>query len=116
LRYKTDPAQLRSVIAEIRGLLSTHTAVDRSSVRVRFVRFGVSSLEVDIFAYVFTRDLNSFLEIQENLLFGVMDIVHKAGVGIALPSQTLYLAVDSSEKPTQPIRDESEQKRADALH
>jgi MscS family membrane protein len=116
LRYRTDPAQLRSVIAEVRSLLSAHTAVDRSSVRVRFIRFGISSLEVDIFAYVFTRDLNSFLEIQENLLFGVMDIVHKAGVGIALPSQTLYLAVDSSEKPTQPIRDESEQKRADALH
>jgi MscS family membrane protein len=115
LRYGTDPAQLRAVMAEIRSLLSTHTAIDRGSVRVRFVRFGASSLDVDIFAYVFTRDWNSFLEIQENLLLGVMDIVRKAGVGIAFPSQTLYLAMDDSEKPTPPIRDDREQDRADAL-
>jgi MscS family membrane protein len=116
LRYRTDPAQLRSVMAEVRSLLSTYTSSDRGSVRVRFVRFGASSLEVDIFAYVFARDWNSFLEIQEDLLLAVMDIVHKAGVGIACPLQTLYLAVDNSEKPTQPIRDDSEQNRADALH
>jgi hypothetical protein len=46
----------------------------------------------------------------------VMDIVQKAGVGIAFPSQTLHLAVDNSEKPTQPIRGDSEQNRADVLH
>jgi MscS family membrane protein len=56
LRYRTDPAQLRSVMAEVRSLLSTYTSIDRGSVRVRFVRFGASSLEVDIFAYVFARD------------------------------------------------------------
>ena len=116
LRYRTTPPQLRSVMAEIHSLLSGHAATDTGSVRVRFVRFGASSLEVDIFAYVFARDWNNFLEIQESLLLSVMDIAHKAGVGIAFPSQTLYLAVDTSEKLTQPIRDDSEQNRADALH
>ena len=116
LRYKTSAAELRSVMAEVHTLLSTHAATDTGSVRVRFVRFGASSLDVDIFAYVFARDWSSFLEIQEDLLLRVMDIVHKAGVGIAFPSQTLYLAIDSSDKLTQPIRDDSEQNRADALH
>ena len=103
-------------MADVRSLLSGHATIDNGSVRVRFVRFGASSLEVGICAYVFARDWNSFLEIQENLLLGVMDIVHNAGVGIAFPSQTLYLAVDTSEKLTQPVRDDSEQNRADALH
>jgi MscS family membrane protein len=116
LRYKTSAAELRSVMAEVHTLLSTHAATDTGSVRVRFVRFGASSLDVDIFAYVFARDWSSFLEIQEDLLLRVMDIAHKAGVGIAFPSQTLYLAIDSSDKLTQPIRDDSEQNRADALH
>jgi MscS family membrane protein len=127
LRYRTAPAQLRSVMAEFHTLLSTHAAIDIGSVRVRFVRFGASSLEVDIFAYVFARDWNAFLEIQQDLLLGIMDIIHKAGVGIAYPSQTLYLAIDASDKLDQPIPDDSEQddseenddsgqNRADALH
>jgi MscS family membrane protein len=116
LRYRTTPAQLRSVMADVRSLLSGHATIDTSSVRVRFVRFGASSLDVDIFAYVLARDWNTFLEIQEDLLLGVMDIVHKVGAGIAFPSQTLYLAADTSDKRTRAIRDQSEQKRADALH
>ncbi len=116
LRYKTSPSDLRSIMAEVRNLLSTHAATDTGSVRVRFIRFGACSLDVDIFAYVFARDWNSFLEIQEDLLLRVMDIIHKAGVGIAFPSQTLYLAIDPSDKLAQSTRDDSEQSRADALH
>jgi MscS family membrane protein len=98
LRYRTTPVQLRSVMSGIRNLLSEHTSIDLASVRVRFVRFGASALDVDIFAYVFAHDWNNFLEIQEELLFGVMDTVEKAGAGIAFPTQTLFLAVDTSDK------------------
>ncbi len=116
LRYETTPAQLQSFMAGIRTLLDGHPNVDSISVRVRFVRFGASSLDVDIFAYVFAHDWNNFLEIQEELLFGIMDTVRTAGAEIALPSQSLYLAADRSDKLAQPIRDDSEQNRADALH
>jgi MscS family membrane protein len=116
LRYETTPVQLRAFMASVRTLLSEHVNVDPVSMRVRFVRFGPSSLEVDIFAYVFASDGNNFLEIQEELLLGIMDIVQQAGAGIALPSQTLYLANDKSDKPTQPIRDYGERNKADALH
>jgi MscS family membrane protein len=44
-----------------------------------------------VFAYVFARDMNQFLEIQETLLFGVTEIVADAGTGIAFPSQTMYV-------------------------
>jgi MscS family membrane protein len=116
LRYRTTPAQLGSVMADIRSLLSGHSNIDKGSVRVRFVRFGASSLDVDIFAYVFARDWNIFLEIQESLLLGVMDIVDKAGAWIAFPSQTLYLAADASDRSAQPIRDRRKNNKADALH
>jgi MscS family membrane protein len=114
LLYQTTPVQLHSFMAGVRSLLNEHANVDSISVRVRFVRFGASSLEVDIFAYVFAHDWNNFLEIQEELLFGIMDIVRKAGAEIALPSQTLYL--DKSGKPTQAIRDHGERNKADALN
>jgi MscS family membrane protein len=89
LRYETTPVQLRSFTAGVHTLLSGHDNVDPASVRVRFVRFGTSSVDVDIFAYVSAHDGNNFLEIQEELLYGIMDIVQKAGTAIALPPQSL---------------------------
>ncbi len=92
LRYETTPEQLRAVLDGIRQLLQSHGAIDRESVRVRFLRLGAFSLDVDVFAYLQARDWNHFLEIQEQLLFGVTDIVSRAGSSIAFPSQTMYVA------------------------
>jgi MscS family membrane protein len=116
LRYETTPVQLRSAMDGVGDLLSEHAGVDPASVRVRFVRFGASSLDVDIFAYVLADDWNNFLEIQEELLFGIMNIVQKAGTRIAFPSQTLYIAGDTSKQLAQPIPDSSKRPKADALH
>ncbi len=94
LRYETTADQLRYVLAEIRRLLYAHPMVESQSARIRFVRFGGSSLDLEIFAYVLTSDYNRFLEVQEDLLLRIMDIVEASGTGIAFPSQTAYFARD----------------------
>jgi len=104
LRYETTPIQLRSILVRIRDLLRNHPNVYPASLRVRFIRFGPSSLDVDIFAYAAADDWGNFLEIQEELLFGIIDIIHKAGTGIAFPSQTLYLDLERSESLKQILR------------
>jgi MscS family membrane protein len=98
LRYETNSVQLRSVVTNVRSLLAEHSQVDSDSVRVRFLRMGASSLDIDVFAYVNARDWNHFLEIQEELLLSVIDIVQQAGAEIAFPSQTMYLATDAKDK------------------
>ena len=95
LRYETTADQLRYVLANIRKLLYAHPKVESTSARVRFVRFGNSSLDLEIFAYVWATDYAVFLEIQEDLLLRIMDIVEESGTGVAFPSQTTYLAKDS---------------------
>jgi MscS family membrane protein len=92
LRYETGTAQMQLVIDGFTQLLNEHPAVDRSSVRVRFLRMAAFSLDIEVFAYVYARDWPHFLEIQERLLFQVMDTVSAAGAALAYPSQTLYLA------------------------
>ena len=116
LRYETTPEQLDSFMAGVRSLLNEHANVDSISVRVRFVRFGASSLDVDIFAYVFAHDWNNFLEIQEELLFGIRDTVRKAGAEFAFPSQSLYLAADKSDKIIEAIRDRGKRNKSDVLN
>jgi MscS family membrane protein len=101
LRYETTPIQLLSVVSGVRKMLTEDSRIDSTSVRVRFFRFGASSLDVDIFAYVSASDWNHFLEIQEELLLGVMNVVEQAGAEIAFPSQTMYLVSDSLDRLTQ---------------
>ena len=74
----------------------------RESVRVRLLRLGASSLDVDVFAYLIARDWSHFLEIQEQLLFSVTEIVSRAGTGIAFPSQTMYVAGGQASLPGEP--------------
>jgi MscS family membrane protein len=96
LRYETTSTQIRSVADGIRNLLLELSTVDHGSVRVRFLRFGAFSLDLEIFAYVFARDWDHFLQVQEELLLCVMEIVHQAGAQIAFPSQTMYITADSA--------------------
>jgi MscS family membrane protein len=92
LTYETTPQQLQAVVDGIRGVLSQHPAVDGESIRVRFFRLGQFSMDIDVFAYLFARDWNHFMEIQETLLFEITQIVSRAGTSLALPSHTTYLA------------------------
>jgi MscS family membrane protein len=94
LRYETPTEQLRYILAEIREMLYGHPKVESSSARVRFIGFGKSSLDLEVFAYVWETEYSIFLQIQEDLLLRIMDIVAGSGSGFAFPSQTTYLAKD----------------------
>src|SRR5438034_9071333 len=65
VRYDTTSRQLRAIIDGARGRLAGHAAIDIASVRVRLVRFAPSSLDIELFAYIFASDWERFLEIQE---------------------------------------------------
>ena len=98
LRYETTAAQMRSALEGIRCVLVEHARVEKSSIRVRFLGFGSSSLDVEVFAYVSVIDFSDFLQIQEELLLRMMDAIQAAGTRIALPSQTTYVASGSGQE------------------
>lgn len=94
VRYETSPEQLRRLVASIRETLAAHPKVIQDPLRVRFTGFGASSLDIEIFTYVATRDVEEFHAVREELFLSIMDLVAAAGTGFAFPSQTLYLGRD----------------------
>jgi MscS family membrane protein len=94
LRYETKPDQMRHAIAGLRRVLLAHPKVLPEPQRVRFVGFGSSSLDLEVFAYVETTDFNEFLAIREDIFLRFMDVVAESGTGFAFPSTTTYLARD----------------------
>jgi MscS family membrane protein len=94
VRYETTPDQLRFLLAKLREMLHRHPRIDSPTIRVRFVGYGDSSLNIGIRVYAKTREWNDFFAIQEDVLLRIYDIVVGAGTSFAFPSQTLYLGRD----------------------
>jgi MscS family membrane protein len=94
LRYETTPEQLRFILVKLREMLLGHPRINPDPARARFVGFGASSLDIEVYAYVMTRDWGEFLGIREDIFLRVMDIIEQGGASIAFPSQTLYLGRD----------------------
>jgi MscS family membrane protein len=90
LRYETTPDQVRHLLVEIRKLLYAHPRVLADPARIRFVGFGEYSLDLDVFAYVDTKDYGEYLEIAEDLNLRIMDVIKAAGTELAIPARLEY--------------------------
>lgn len=96
LRYETTADQMRRIVGDIRELLENDAMVDAASVRVHFLVFNNSSLDIDIKALIQTNDAAKYRETLERFNLSFMEIVARHGSGFAFPSQTVYLARDSA--------------------
>jgi MscS family membrane protein len=86
---------MREVLENIRNMIVDDPRIETEGSRVRFVRLGQSSLDIEIVAYVLTRDWPEFNAIREELLLRIMEIVQNARTGFAFPSQTVYISQGS---------------------
>ena len=96
LRYETTPEQLRHVLTSLREMLIAHPKIYKDDVRVRFIRFGDFSLDLEVQAFAKTRKWDTFLGIQEDIFLRIMRIVEASGTGFAFPSQTVYVGKDTA--------------------
>jgi len=87
LRRDTTPDQVRQILSAIEKMLIEHPRVDAGRTPVRFIGVGSYSLDLEVFAYVLTSDVDEFLPIQQELLLKLLDAVAAAGTSLALPTQ-----------------------------
>lgn len=95
LRYETTPDQLRYVLVQLRKLLIAHPMVLPDPLRVRFAGLGAHSLDIEVFAYIMTADIDAFSAAREDVLLRVMRVVKDAGAQFAFPSVVEYRAEDT---------------------
>ncbi|WP_051303404.1 mechanosensitive ion channel family protein [Psychromonas aquimarina] len=100
LRFETTQRQLKLIIDDFRHYIASHPRTVDSPQRVHLVEYGEYSLNIEVVAYLNTRSLDEFLDLQEILLMELGEIVKQHGAQLALPSSTSYLAMDSDELST----------------
>jgi MscS family membrane protein len=81
LRYGTTASQLQRVLSGVRALLDGHPDIEKSTARVRLVDFSVRAIEIEVFAYVLTRDAPKFLAVREELLLRIATLIESSGTG-----------------------------------
>jgi MscS family membrane protein len=90
LRYSTTSEQLKRISTRIIEMLDA-TGQFGPDRHVSLINFGTYALEVEVFAYMLTKDNNLFLSLREEMLLKIMEIIREEGSSFACPSQTLYL-------------------------
>ncbi|MEN2416342.1 mechanosensitive ion channel family protein [Flavobacterium mesophilum] len=95
-RMETTPDQMRYLLVEIRSLLYAHPAILDTPPIVRFTGITADALKVEVTAYIEAISLEKSQEAQEDVLLRMMDIIEKSGTSLAYPSQTIYMARDTT--------------------
>lgn len=95
LRYDTQQAQLKQICDEILVMLQESDRIHDDPVRVRFTDFDDDAVLIKVHCFLKTTDFAESLEIGEELNYGIMGIVEKAGAKFALPGSTMYIEGES---------------------
>ncbi len=103
LRRDTTPAQVRNILEAIRRILTEDPKVETGGLPVRFIGAGAYSLDIEIFAYIRTKDYDEFLKIQQDLLLRIMDAISVAGTALALPTQASIFYSDNQSMPAEEL-------------
>ena len=90
LQYSASQTQISAIRDEIYKLVTGDVRMEASSARVNLTDFGQWAIELQIWAYVLTADIQKFNAIRQEILQRIAHIVEAAGCRFALPSQTIY--------------------------
>jgi len=91
LRYGTNAAQLKAILAGIRGLLDHDEIIGKGDSYIRLVNFGAAAIELELFAYVLTADSEEFRTRREELLLEIASLVEAEGSALA---PTSFIQID----------------------
>lgn len=94
--YDTDAEKLKQVLTAFRSLLDQTDHILEEDARARFIGFGESALDIEIFAYFRTTSFAESLEMQEDLLLDLMRALNDLDVDIAFPTRTLHFDVSET--------------------
>lgn len=98
LSYDDTPAQVKQVLSRIRELIDQHEYIDEHGSRVRFLEFGEYAQELELYAYIKTKDFAEYLEHREDINIKINDIIESAGAHLTVPAKTISLS-STSELP-----------------
>jgi MscS family membrane protein len=85
LHRDTTPEQVRTLVTAIRKILTENPKLEAGDAPVHLANVGKETLELEMSAYVLTRNGDEFTQIQQDLYLRILDAVEDAGTKVAPP-------------------------------
>ena len=90
LTYSSTAAQLEELIAKLKEYLGSNERLYHDDIRVHFVNYNESSLDVRVTCYARTGSQVEYLNILQEINLKIMSILEEVGVSCAFPSRSIY--------------------------
>ena len=109
LTYGTTAAQIEEFIFKLKNYLEDLTLIDENDVRVHFLTYNSSSLDIRVVCYAKTGKHLEYLNIMQEINLHTLELLEEVGVSCAFPSTSLYFETPLQENVTeQPVNAQSE--------
>ena len=89
VEYSTPTKKLEQIPGMIKDIIEPMEQVDFD--RAHFFQFGDFALIYEVVYYVDSSDYNQYMDIQQDINFGIRKAFEKAKIEMAFPTQTLHL-------------------------
>jgi MscS family membrane protein len=99
LHRDTTPDQVRTLLDTIKKILTENPKLEPGTVPVRLANVGKDSLDLEMSAYVLTRDGDEFAQIRHDLYLRILDAVAAAGTTVAPQANSPQSNGQSSPRP-----------------
>lgn len=88
--YSTTKEQMEALLLSIRSYLANNPQLHHDDIRVHFIGYGASSLDIRVICYAATGDHMTYLGILNDINLALLDIIKANGVSCAFPSTSVY--------------------------
>lgn len=90
--YNTPNKKLKQIPEMVIKIIEDIELADPD--RVHFKEFGDSSLDFEVVYYIRTKDYTKYMDVQEQINFGIRDVFEKEKIEMAFPTRTIYIEKD----------------------
>ena len=91
IEYRTPVGKIERVLGKVRKLIEENPRIHNEFYLVNLNRLADSALEIFVYCFTTTSVWKDYLEIQEGLYLDILKMLEREGVGVAFPSQSLYI-------------------------
>ena len=102
LHRDTTPDQVRTLLTAIKKILTENHKLETGAAPVHLANVGKESVDLDMSAFVLTRNGDEFTQIQQDLYLRILDAVEAAGTKVAPPPAAPPASADQSSPNGQP--------------
>ena len=90
LTYSSTADQIQELISKLKEYLNSNEKLHQDDIRVHFVNYNESSLDVRVTCYARTGSQVEYLNILQEINLKIMSILEEVGVSCAFPSRSIY--------------------------